>query len=82
MPPGRVVVVINRAGAPILILYVPAALEPAESATVALKEKLPACDGVPESEPLELIAIPGGRLPDAMDHVYGGVPPVADNEPE
>ena len=33
--------------------------------------------GVPEINPLELRLRPAGKLPDVIDQVYGGTPPVA-----
>ena len=42
----------------------------------------PDCVGLPESNPVEANASPGGKLPDATDHVSGVVPPVAANTVE
>jgi hypothetical protein len=47
------------------------------SETVTVKEKLPLVEVVPEIVPLEDSAIPAGRLPEAIDHEYGAVPPLA-----
>src|SRR5262249_41682923 len=49
-----------------------------ESTTRTVKLKLPTLDGVPEMTPVcALIPRPGGRLPFAIDHVSGMVPPDA-----
>ena len=48
------------------------------SFTCAVKLKVPAVVGVPAMAPLDAFnEKPGGKLPDASDHVYGVVPPVA-----
>jgi hypothetical protein len=49
------------------------------SVTETLNVAVPVLVGVPEiTPPLESVS-PAGRLPDASDHVYAGVPPVALN---
>jgi|SRR6516225_6097795 len=49
-----------------------------ESSTSTEKEELSACDGIPLICPLELDSVrPAGKEPEASDHVYGAVPPVA-----
>lgn len=49
-----------------------------ESATVAVKLKVPLAAGVPEIRPVLAARLrPAGRLPEVIDHVYGVVPPVA-----
>lgn len=45
------------------------------SCTVATKDAGPGADGVPEMTPDALSVRPAGRLPDARDHEYPGVPP-------
>jgi hypothetical protein len=53
------------------------------SVTVAVKFEVPVAVGVPEMVPLVAARVsPAGRLPEVMDHVYAGVPPVADIEAE
>ena len=48
------------------------------SVTCTVKPKDPAVVGVPLMMPVPGSKDnPGGSVPDAMDHVYGGVPPVA-----
>jgi hypothetical protein len=36
-----------------------------------------AAEGVPDKTPARLNDKPGGACPDATDHVYGGLPPLA-----
>ena len=49
------------------------------SLTAAVKLKVPLVMGVPEIMPLVAARVsPAGRLPDVIDQVYAGVPPVAD----
>ena len=52
---------------------------PLLSVTLTLKVKVPDWVGVPERVPEEERERPEGSVPDAIDHVYGGVPPVASN---
>ena len=48
------------------------------SVTLTVKLLVPVAVGVPEMTPvLDDSPSPAGRLPKAMDHVYGLVPPVA-----
>jgi hypothetical protein len=50
----------------------------AASVTCTVKSKVPAADGVPVIAPvLTLRDSPVGKLPDAIDQVYAGVPPLA-----
>lgn len=48
-----------------------------ESVTDTVKLAFPLAVGVPEITPLLDIVSPAGRLPEARDHVYPGVPPFA-----
>lgn len=49
-----------------------------ESATAAVKLKVPLAVGVPEIRPVLVARLrPAGRLPEVIDQVYGVVPPVA-----
>jgi hypothetical protein len=46
------------------------------SATVATKLDVPGAVGMPEMTPVDRVSVrPAGRLPDAMDHEYGTLPP-------
>ena len=48
------------------------------SATVTVKLDVPLEVGVPETVPVVAARVkPAGRLPEVIDHVYAGVPPVA-----
>lgn len=47
------------------------------SVTLSAKLEFPAAVGVPEMVPPALRLRPAGRLPEATDQVYPGVPPVA-----
>lgn len=47
------------------------------SATATVKVAVPVAVGVPEITPALDSVSPSGKLPDAIDHVYPGVPPVA-----
>ena len=47
------------------------------SLTATVKVAVPVAVGVPEITPAPESVRPAGRLPDAIDHVYPGVPPVA-----
>lgn len=47
------------------------------SCAATVKLAMPALVGVPEIRPVLDMLRPAGRLPDATDHVYPGVPPVA-----
>jgi hypothetical protein len=50
------------------------------SVTPIVNPAVPPVVGVPEMTPvLELRVSPAGSEPDAIDHVYGLVPPVADS---
>ena len=50
------------------------------SLTVAVKLDVPLEVGVPEIVPVVAANVkPAGRLPDVIDHVYAGVPPLACN---
>jgi hypothetical protein len=50
-----------------------------ESETLKLKLDVPLAVGVPEITPALESVNPAGRLPDATDHVYPGVPPDAES---
>jgi hypothetical protein len=46
-----------------------------ESVTCTVKLLAPAAVGTPEIAPVAAVSVnPTGRVPDAMAHVYGGVP--------
>ena len=47
------------------------------SRTLTTKAKVPAVEGVPEMVPAMLRLSPVGREPEAIDQLYGVVPPVA-----
>ena len=48
------------------------------SVTLTVKPKVPAAVGVPLMVPLDGSRVrPGGSAPEAIDHVYGAVPPEA-----
>jgi hypothetical protein len=49
-----------------------------ESETVTANVAVPLAVGVPEMTPPAESVRPAGRLPDVMDQVYPGVPPLAD----
>lgn len=49
------------------------------SATCTVKFDVPLAVGVPEMAPALDSARPAGKLPDAIDHVYEGVPPLTLN---
>jgi hypothetical protein len=55
------------------------AVTPDASRTLAVKLELPALVGVPVMAPSELSDSPAGKLPDAMLHAYGAVPPAAES---
>jgi hypothetical protein len=80
VPEGKDVVVITSAGGAMTsetdVDVVCVGLE--ESATVAVKLKVPLAEGVPEIRPVLAARLsPAGRLPEVIDQVYGVVPPVA-----
>ena len=53
------------------------------SVTVAVKLEVPTAVGIPEMVPVVAARFrPAGRLPELIDHVYDGVPPVADRGAE
>jgi hypothetical protein len=53
------------------------------SLTVAVNCDVPLADGVPEITPVVAASVrPAGKLPDEIDHVYAGVPPLACNAVE
>jgi hypothetical protein len=45
--------------------------------TATVKVAVPLAVGIPDITPLPESVRPAGRLPDASDHVYPGVPPDA-----
>lgn len=48
------------------------------SLAVTVKLNDPLADGVPEITPVAAVNVnPAGRLPEVIDHVYPGVPPIA-----
>ena len=54
-----------------------------ESATVAVKLKVPLALGVPKIRPVLAARLrPAGRVPEVIDHVYGVIPPVAKRDLE
>ena len=81
MPPGREALVIEG-GVRAATIVMRSNFESdrlAASVTFAVKSKGPAVAGVPEIVPAPDIVKPGGKMPDATDQVYGGVPPVAES---
>ncbi len=53
------------------------------SLTIAVKVDVPFPVGVPEIRPVEELSDnPAGSVPDAIDHVYVGVPPLACSDAE
>jgi len=58
------------------------AVVPAKSRAATVKLADPIADGVPEMMPAADIDRPAGSEPDAIDHVKGAFPPVADTVPE
>ena len=49
-----------------------------ESVTMAVKLYVPVAVGVPEITPVAALSNrPGGKEPEAIDQLYGGVPPLA-----
>jgi hypothetical protein len=53
-----------------------------EPLTCTVNEALPACAGIPLIWPDEANNIPVGNDPEAIDQLYGGVPPLADKDVE
>ena len=49
------------------------------SVTFTVKLNVPALPGAPDIVPPAFKLTPAGKLPDAMDQEYGGVPPVAES---
>src|SRR6516162_7091563 len=50
----------------------------APAVTCTVKLEVPEAVGVPEITPVPAVSVsPAGSVPLAIDHVYGGVPPVA-----
>jgi len=76
-PSGNDVVVITTGAAAILIENALLAVVELLSVALTVKFAVPAADGVPLICPAELSDRPGGNAPDVIDHVYGGVPPLA-----
>src|SRR5579871_4702960 len=75
-PGSEAVVTVN--GAMTLMLSGPVAISEFASVNCTVKLLMPLPVGVPEIIPvLEASVSPVGSVPDAMDHVYGVVPPVA-----
>jgi hypothetical protein len=82
MPFGRLGVDTDSAGAPTVIVKLRLAVALAASVTVTVKLELPAAVGVPAIAPPAFIDNPFGRLPEVIEKLYGGVPPVAFTDPE
>jgi hypothetical protein len=82
VPFGRPVVVMASVGLAIVMLRFLVELAFAESVTRTPKVEMPAAAGVPEICPPEFNDRPAGKLPDAIDHAYGGVPLVAPTDAE
>jgi hypothetical protein len=61
----------------IVRVFVADALGEPLSKARTVKDQTPARFGFPEIVPLEPRLRPGGRIPEARLHVYGGTPPVA-----
>jgi hypothetical protein len=79
MPSGRLVVVLDRvAGATMIDNDLVTSCEPL-SLTRTVNVELPTAAGVPVIAPFEASDNPGGKLPEVMLQVYGGVPPLAPN---
>lgn len=61
-----------------MILSVFSLVELFASFAWTVNDEVPVVVGVPDITPVELLNDnPAGKLPDAMDHVYGALPPVA-----
>jgi len=78
-PLGSAAVVIVRPAVTVM-LSAWVALFPSESLARIVKKNVLAWFGVPVISPEDVSANPDGRFPSAIDHVYGDVPPVADND--
>jgi hypothetical protein len=78
-PAESVVVVIVSCGAPIVSEIAAVCVCAGEllSVTATVKFELPLAVGVPEITPAFDSVRPAGRLPEEIDHVYPGVPPLA-----
>jgi hypothetical protein len=76
VPAGKAAVVIVKAGATMVSDSAAVADDDALSVTLMVKLAEPAVVGVPEIV-LPDSANPPGSVPLEIDHVYGGVPPVA-----
>ena len=65
---------------PVKLAVAVSAVGEVESVTRIVKETFPAWVGVPVMAPVvEFSDNPAGNWPEAIDHVYGVVPPEADN---
>ena len=79
MPDGRDTVEINSGGALTVRLSALIADTNPLSVTFTVKLNVPALPGAPDIVPPAFKLTPAGKLPDAMDQEYGGVPPVAES---
>jgi hypothetical protein len=86
VPPGsELVTILSGAGAGVLAAATtiesdcePACVEDPESVTLAVNAYVPVDPGVPAIWHVEAISTkPGGKVPEAREHAYGGVPPLA-----
>jgi len=77
VPPGKDVVVIDGAGAMVIVRSLDAVML-LVSIAVTVKLAVPAAVGVPVMSPvLVLRTNPAGSPPGGTDHLYGATPPVA-----
>ena len=79
VPDGKDAVEIASAGAFTVRLSALVADADALSVTFTVKLNVPALPGAPDIVPPAFKLTPAGKLPDAMDQEYGGVPPVAES---
>jgi hypothetical protein len=77
VPLGSEEVAIASAGGSIASDNGAVAVVPAESCTCTVKFEVPAADGIPEIAPAPLSDSPAGSEPEATDHLYPPLPPVA-----
>jgi len=76
-PDGRGELVVIASDATTVRLKVLVIVAGALSVTRTVKLYVPAVVGVPVIAPALESASPGGRVPDEIAHVYGGIPPLA-----
>ena len=79
VPAGKDAVEITNAGALTVRLSALVADADPLSVTFTVKLNVPATPAVPDIVPPAFKLTPAGKLPDAMDQEYGGVPPVAES---